>query len=131
MGYKILIVDDESATVFGLKALLESEGVEISTAINSPAAKRALRAGDVSVLLSDVRLSGTLDAEGLDLLEFVRDHSPGTRVILMTGYGDPAIMQRAFDLGAAFYFEKPVELNVLGRAIQELGVPSGVTGGAR
>jgi FixJ family two-component response regulator len=42
----------------------------------------------------------------------------------MTGYGDPAIMQKAFDMGAAYYFEKPVELQILSKAIQELGLPS-------
>ena len=44
----------------------------------------------------------------------------------MTGYGDPAIMQQAFDMGASYYFEKPVELQILSRAIQELGLPSTV-----
>jgi DNA-binding NtrC family response regulator len=130
MGYKILIVDDESATVFGLKALLESDQVSVCTAVNAEAARQILSSASIDVMLSDIRLSGTLDAEGLDLLEFVRDHHPSTRVILMTGYGDPAIMQRAYDMGASFYFEKPVELNVLSRAIHELGVP-GTPAGAK
>jgi len=75
-------------------------------------------------LLSDIRLSGTLDAEGLDLLQFAKEKCPDTKVILMTGYGDPAIMQQAFKMGASYYFEKPVELNVLSAAIHNLGVPN-------
>lgn len=129
MGSRILIVDDESATVFGLKALLETEQVQVFAAVSTEAAKQILGTQAIDVMVSDIRLSGTLDAEGLDLLEFVREHHPTTRVILMTGYGDPAIMQRAYDMGASFYFEKPVELNVLSRAIQELGVPKHPAGG--
>jgi DNA-binding NtrC family response regulator len=129
MPHKILIVDDESATVFGLKALLETGDVEVLTAVNAQTAKKLLRGEKIDIMLSDIRLSGTLDAEGLDLLEFVKQNCQKTRVILMTGYGDPAIMQKAFDMGASFYFEKPVELNVLSRAIHDLGVPNGATGG--
>ena len=32
MTYKVLIVDDETATVFGLKALIENDEVEVLTA---------------------------------------------------------------------------------------------------
>lgn len=124
MNYKVLIVDDETATVFGLKALIENDEVEVLTAVSAQAAKKILRSEKVNVVLSDIRLSGTLDAEGLDLLGFVKDKCPEARVILMTGYGDPAIMQQAFDMGASYYFEKPVELQVLSRAIRELGLPT-------
>lgn len=124
MSYKVLIVDDETATVFGLKALIENDEVEVLTAVSAQAAKKILRSEQVNVVLSDIRLSGTLDAEGLDLLGFVKEKCPEARVILMTGYGDPAIMQQAFDMGASYYFEKPVELQVLSRAIRELGLPT-------
>ncbi|MEW5765046.1 MAG: response regulator [Acidobacteriota bacterium] len=124
MAYKILIVDDETATAFGLKALMESEDVKVLTASNAQAARRILGSEKIQVLLSDIRLSGTLDAEGLDLLRFVKEKCPDTKVILMTGYGDPAIMQKAFEMGASYYFEKPVEINVLSEAIHALGVPN-------
>ncbi len=129
MSYKILVVDDESATAFGLKALLEREDVEVLTAVNAHSAREILGSGSIQVLLSDIRLKGTLDAEGLELLRFVRDNGLKTQTILMTGYGDPAVMQKAFELGAAYYFEKPVELTTLSEAIQELGVPNALSGG--
>jgi two-component system response regulator HydG len=124
MAYKILIVDDETATAFGLKALMESDDVEVLTASNAQMARRILESESIHVLLSDIRLSGTLDAEGLDLLSFAKEKCKDTKVILMTGYGDPAIMQKAFEIGASYYFEKPVEINVLSEAIHALGVPN-------
>jgi DNA-binding NtrC family response regulator len=123
VSYKILVVDDESATAFGLKALLQSDQVEVLTAINLLTARSILLSERVDVLLSDIRLSGTQDAEGLDLLAFARENSPETHVIMMTGYGDPSVMQRALHLGAAYYYEKPVDLAVLTETLEKLGLP--------
>lgn len=124
MTYKILVVDDESATAFGLKALLQSDDVEVLTAVSALTARSILLSERVDVLLSDIRLSGNQDAEGLELLTFARENSPETHVIMMTGYGDPAVMQRAFHLGAAYYYEKPVDLTVLAETLQKLGLPT-------
>lgn len=130
MRKTILIVDDESATVFGLRALFETPRVEVLTAISAQAAKAILRSRRVDVVLSDIRLSGTTDTEGLDLLKFARTHCPWSRVMVMTGYGDPVIMELALDLGASFYFEKPLDLAELGRAMGHLGVPLEFSGTA-
>jgi DNA-binding NtrC family response regulator len=121
MTLRLLVVDDESATAFGLKALLQGEDVEVLTAVNALTARSILMSERVDVLLSDIRLSGTQDAEGIELLQFARVNSPETRVIMMTGYGAPAIQARAEALGAAAYFEKPVDIAVLITAIRRLG----------
>lgn len=124
MTYKILVVDDESATAFGLKVLLQSDQVEVLTAINALTARSILLSESIDVLLSDIRLSGTQDAEGLDLLAFARENSPETRVIMMTGYGDPSVQQRALHLGASYYYEKPVDLSLLTETLEKLGLPT-------
>jgi DNA-binding NtrC family response regulator len=130
MRKTILIVDDDSATLFGLRALFETPQVEVLTAISAQAAKAILRSRKVDVVLSDVRLSGTMETEGLDLLKFAAAHCPGTRTIMMTGYGDAVIMELALELGASFYFEKPLNLADLGRAMGHLGVPLEPAGNA-
>ncbi|MGC8763080.1 MAG: response regulator [Acidobacteriota bacterium] len=129
MAYKILVVDDESATAFGLKALMETEEVKVLTATSLQSAKRILEREKVDVLLTDIRLTGTLGSEGLELLEFTKANYPDTRVILMTGYGDPAVMEKAHKLGADCYFEKPVELGRLSETIWSFGVPNKLGGG--
>jgi DNA-binding NtrC family response regulator len=121
MTLRLLVVDDESATAFGLKTLLQGEDVEVLTAVNALTARSILMSERVDVLLSDIRLSGTQDAEGLELLQFARENSPETRVVMMTGYGAPAIESRAVALGAAAYFEKPVDISLLVSTIRRLG----------
>ena len=40
-------------------------------------------------------------------------------MIILTGFGNPVVMEKAFELGATFYFEKPVSLERLKRALAE------------
>ena len=119
----VLIVDDEVATVFGLKALLEAEGIEVLSTDNQAQAEAILASCPVDALLTDVRLTGTRDTSGLDLLRFIKSRDLATRSIVMTGYGAPGVLQSAYELGAVFYFEKPVDLEVLASALSDIGVP--------
>ena len=45
---------------------------------------------------------------------------PFEQAHFLTGFGNPAVMDKAFQMGADFYFEKPVSLERLNRAL--LGV---------
>ncbi len=122
MQKKLLIVDDEESTLLALKRLLGSPRLEVDVSQTLEEAEEKIRAGGYDVVIADLRLTGILGEEGLEIIQYVRDHSPQTNVILVTGYGDPAIMQRAFSLGAAFYFEKPVKSSVLTEALRSLGL---------
>ncbi len=119
MKTTVLIVDDEKATTIGLKGVLEEPNVEVLTAVTLEDAKKLVGEREINVILSDIRLSGYNQTEGLELLEYAKEVNRETRVILMTGYGEPGTMQRAFDLGADYYFEKPVELKLLGNIIRD------------
>ena len=118
----VLLVDDEAATVFGLKVLLEAEGVRVLDAGEKAAALALLDSHPVDVLLTDVQLTAARDTHGLDLLMHIRRRGLPVRSIVVTGYGAPGILQAAFDLGAAYYFEKPVSLEALSEALRDLGV---------
>jgi len=60
--------------------------------------------------------------EGLDILRYVKEHNPQTKVILITGYGSPELGKKAITLGADFYFEKPVSTFILRDALRNLGI---------
>ena len=117
---RILVVDDEKSTVFGLRALMAEDDVEILVATTMMEAVEKLSDCAIDLLLSDIRLSTGLQSEGIDLLEFIKTKCPNTKVILMTGYGTPAIQKRAIESGADFYFEKPMELEDLAIAVGKL-----------
>ncbi|UCG78660.1 MAG: response regulator [Nitrospirota bacterium] len=120
MTRRILIVDDEEALLIALKKLLNEKQVDIDTAETLEGATKLIGDTEYDIVIADIRLAGVLNQDGLEILQYVKKHSPDTRVVLMTGYGSPEIMEYAFSLGADFYFEKPVSIKVLKDAIRSL-----------
>ncbi len=122
MPDSILLVDDEVGILLAFQKLLRTATREVDTASTMVDAEAQLKSKNYRVVIADLRLTGVLGTEGLEIIKYVREHNPGTHVILITGYGSPEIMNKAFELGADYYFEKPVRSDVLRGALQELGV---------
>lgn len=122
MSQRILVVDDQISTLVSFQRLLQGPRVIVDTADRMEVAERFLKENRYGVVVADLRLTGVLGEEGLEILRYVKEHDLGTQVILVTGYGSPDIMEKAFELGAAFYFEKPVNTELLKDALASLGV---------
>jgi DNA-binding NtrC family response regulator len=60
----------------------------------------------VSVVVTDLRMPG---GDGIDVLSFVRKHSPSTQVVLVTGYATVESAVDALKQGAFDYLRKPFE----------------------
>ena len=119
---KILIVDDEINLLRLLQRALKKNGVEVITATSIEEAEYAISHTYFDVVLADIRLTGVLGRQGLELLPYVQERSPQTQVIIMTGYGSADIEEEAYEKGAYFYFDKPIDLNVLKMRLEELGI---------
>lgn len=118
----LLLVDDEPAILTAFKKLLQAPGVAIDVAENIECARELLDERLYDAVIADLRLSGFTGEEGLDIIRYVKIRHPETRVILITAYGNEDVMNKAYDLGVAFYFEKPVSTSVLKDALKSLGV---------
>ncbi len=60
-------------------------------------------------VIADMRLAGTDNGDGLEILRCVRRDHPETKTILATGYGDSDIERTAKEMGVTYYFKKPVQ----------------------
>ncbi|MEO7590664.1 MAG: response regulator [Byssovorax sp.] len=116
----ILVVDDEEAILISFQRLLRGPGRAVETASTIEEAERLLETKSFWAVIADLRLTGVLGKEGLELIRFIREKNLGCHVILVTGYGSPEIMEEAHQLGAAFYFEKPVPAQTLIEALASL-----------
>ena len=110
---RILVVDDEPAVLFAYRKLIEREGIEVDSSTSLQEAMRHVRTRHYLAVITDLRLEGTENTDGLNILHAVREYQPDAKVIKVTGYGNTEIEQMAFDLGAAHYFEKPVRPEVI------------------
>jgi DNA-binding NtrC family response regulator len=104
---KILIVDDERAARRALIRILVALGdVELREASNLEEARRELAAGDVDVVLIDVRLDRDgRNSDGLTLVGEVRKHTSAVPIVV-TGSHDMSQIRAAMRLGAYDYILK-------------------------
>jgi PAS domain S-box-containing protein len=114
----ILIVDDEEALRRMLTRMLAQDGHTIVPAATANEALERLAEQRFDLVLSDHGLG--LGMNGLELATAVRDRWPGTRFILVTGWGgtiDPAEVR---PLGVEAVIAKPYRASVLRQRINAL-----------
>lgn len=121
MPNRILIVDDEVGIRLSFKELLQNQSQEVHTAASFAEAEALLAEMHFNVVIVDIGLNGREGEDGMKLLEHVKKTSPDTGTIMVTGYGNPASMEKAYNMGAAFYFEKPVSIVSLQKALSSMG----------
>lgn len=109
---RVLIVDDEESILWSLSQNLSfaQEGYTVGTAGTAEDALEMLKTTKVDVIISDLKLPGM---NGLELMKAVRRISPSTRAILMTAYGNNAVLEKACDEGFIAYLEKPFSIDLL------------------
>lgn len=80
----LLVVDDEAHILNTLSALLASD-FEVLTANSAEAARQLFQHRTIDIILTDQRMPGI---SGVQLLEWVRQESPRTMRLLMTGFAE-------------------------------------------
>ncbi|MDR1863110.1 MAG: sigma-54 dependent transcriptional regulator [Treponema sp.] len=115
MKFKLLVVDDEKNIREGLAAALEMEGYEVETAADGSEGWKAFQAGDVDLVITDLRMPGI---SGEDLLKKIEAQAPGIPVIVLTGHGTVENAVEAMRNGAWDFLTKPVNLDHLSQLIK-------------
>ena len=113
---KILIVDDDTTFCIMLRKWLEKRGFEVDTAFSYKDAVKQLDKAGFDLVLTDLRLP---DKDGIDLLRVIKEKTPETQVLLMTGYADIQTAVTAIKLGAFDYVAKPVIPDEILKKLQE------------
>ena len=101
---KILIIEDDTAFCQMLQKFLTRNSFAVSIAYTIKEAEELLEESTFDVILSDVRLP---KGSGVTLLPEVKRRTPGTQVILMTGYAEVKTAVSAMKKGAFDYISKP------------------------
>lgn len=87
-----------------LRELLEDEGYGVLTADNAESALEMFASGDISVTITDIKMSGM---DGLELLDSVKAIDENALVIIMTAYSSVDSAVAALRKGAYDYVTKP------------------------
>lgn len=104
----VLILDDEPIVGERLKPALERKGFYVETFSESQKAINRLEEKNFHVLVTDLKMSGP---DGIDVLSYVKEHSPETQVIMITGYATIEAARAAEAIGAYNFITKPFKMS--------------------
>lgn len=104
---KILVVDDEDALRTVLSSELVSEGYEVGTAADGDEAINEIQKQTFDLVLLDIKMPRV---NGFEVLKYVKDKHPKTKVIMLTGFADLKNAIESKKLGAEDFVSKPYDL---------------------
>src|SRR6516225_5636511 len=104
---RILIVDDEPGIRHSLKGVFEDEGFATEVVSSGEECLKKIEEDAYDLVLLDIWLPGI---DGLETLRRLREKSPRTHVIMISGHATIATAVSATKLGAYDYIEKPLSL---------------------
>ena len=107
----ILIVEDDQAHAEAIKEGLGRLGHRCGVVHDGGAAIARIASQPFDVIVTDLMLGGPED--GLAVLAAAREHSPATKVILVTAHSSVETCRLALQQGAFDYIEKPLDLDEL------------------
>lgn len=112
---QILVVDDENGPQEVLRIALASRGFQVKIAKNGHQACQMFDTEHFDLVLTDLKMPGM---SGIDLLRQIRERSPETIVIFMTGYASLDSAIEAVREGAYDYLTKPFRIEELYIAVK-------------
>lgn len=112
---KILIIDDESPTLSMFRLFLETYQHEVLTAENGEDGLKIFERETPPVVLTDIKMPGM---DGIEVLKRIKQSSPLTEVIIITGHGDMELAIQALNLDAADFVHKPIQKAALDKALE-------------
>ncbi|MBI5631866.1 MAG: endopeptidase La [Nitrospirae bacterium] len=120
---QILIVDDEEIVRRNMSHVLLRENYAVQTAKNGYEALAAIEKTEFDVVLTDFKMD---KMDGIELLGKIKAISPGTQVIMITGYATIHTAIEAMKKGAFHYIAKPFQLDdvrsVVNQALEKRAV---------
>ena len=112
----LLIVEDDRE----MRSLLCDEfcgtGYQLREARNGDEAFLAVLQSVPDLILTDLRMP----AGGDDYISRLRTVAPSCPIVVITGFGDPALKAQVLKAGANAYFNKPVRVAELKACVQQL-----------
>ena len=115
MKYNIMFVDDSISVLKSLRWIFMDEPYHIFLFDNPLKALSSIEAKEFAVVVVDQSMS---EMEGIEFLKQVKQRSPDTEVMIMSGFVKPAAVTNAINRGVVNRFiEKPLDINEIKKAV--------------
>jgi two-component system response regulator YesN len=120
MMYKLLIVDDEANTRYGLMDYFEWEkyGIEVvGEADNGNTAMPKIIDLKPHIVLTDVKMA---KMDGIALARWIKNQYKNIKIIFISGYDDAQYLRSALKVEAVDYILKPINFQELGKVVEDV-----------
>ncbi|HCY83659.1 MAG TPA: hybrid sensor histidine kinase/response regulator [Desulfobacteraceae bacterium] len=121
--YTILLVDDEAGIRNVLNITLTHAGFRVLLAPDGEQGLSIFREKKPDIVITDIKMPGI---DGIELLRRIKQTSPETEVIMITGHGDMDLAVKSLQYEAADFITKPIdseELEVsVGKAVDRISI---------
>ena len=119
MKMKVLVVEDDDASLHLMQSVLEAFDVEVHSFSSSVAAKAAIEREAFDCLCLDLEMP---DVHGFDLARQARTttHNRTTPIIIVTGRDESDTMKQSFAVGGTFFLQKPVDRTKLKKLLSSV-----------
>ena len=120
MNLTVLIADDENMPRTILKDHLPWENLSVTHVVLASDGLEALEQAKLhhpDIIISDMKMP---HMNGLELASAVREFLPSCQFIFLSGYSDKEYLKGAIKLKAASYVEKPIDLDEITNALQDV-----------
>ena len=105
-GLQILVLDDEPIVVKTLRLALRKIGCGVEVFEDPELALQRLDEKNFDIVVTDVVMG---DVDGIQVLEYVMERSPRTKVIIMTAFAMMEMARKAMERGAFDFIAKPFD----------------------
>ena len=117
---KLVLCDDHAMWLEVLRNALVARGHMVAALATTPAAGvEAVAATSPDLCALDIVFPDS-DGDGFGAAEQIREESPNTRVLMMTGSSEPALIASARSVGASGLTCKDQSINVIVRALERV-----------
>ncbi|MCZ7573391.1 MAG: response regulator [Ardenticatenaceae bacterium] len=127
---RILVIDDEPDMCWVLEHILRPVGYAVTTTTRGAEALQLAAGGSYAVAFVDAKLA---DLDGLELASMIRQRSPHTAIVLISGYfykEDRAIAEGLEQNLFAGFIAKPFDLTDVRRMARRAAEQAGVKNNA-
>jgi DNA-binding NtrC family response regulator len=107
---RVLLVDDEKEFTDTLSERLRMRGLEVFTASSGKQALDLAGQHRFDAVILDLQMPGM---DGIETLKYLLAADTDQQVIVLTGHGSISKSVEALKAGAAEFFEKPIDIQML------------------
>jgi len=116
---RVLIIDDDLSMLELAEFHLQAQGYEAARAETGEQGLKLVEGCHFDVILTDLQLP---DVGGIDVVKRLKEISPESEIIMISGHGSVAKAVEATKAGAFYFVEKPVEFEelmvLIGKAVE-------------